>query len=345
MSKNNKQIHAFEKELSVSKADIELELRGFKEIPWLDFYLNPRRLRGSDFLMRWSQGVWSEQRITQGINETKDFFALPYGTSSTAPEENIRKYELYFELLDQAGHGQIKRPDLLIFHNSDKELVNRIIKDLEARYRIPFVLGGCEDSPEFLKGEQLFPFIHEDDPGLVELLSRAIIAIECENSLWKARMMPDYNIPLKPQKRLNGNLGLKKNAVLPTIIVKDEDLQPLTIWQNNTGVKIHVWHVFYDMAFGISLDSAIDLINNGLIEATANVFQAPNGTTTTKMIYKIYYHYAYQLGLSESDPKLKAQYITDKNGHILPYVHFDGGHLKISEEALTALNYLHQKRS
>ena len=43
----------FEDILSVSVEEIELELRGLKEISWADFWLNPRRLRGSDFLMRW----------------------------------------------------------------------------------------------------------------------------------------------------------------------------------------------------------------------------------------------------------------------------------------------------
>jgi hypothetical protein len=49
--------HPFEKVLSVSKENIALELRDFPLLPWVDFLLNPRRLRGSDFLMRWSQGV------------------------------------------------------------------------------------------------------------------------------------------------------------------------------------------------------------------------------------------------------------------------------------------------
>jgi len=56
-------MHLFEKILSVSAEDIEFELRGYVAVEWLDFLLNPRRLRGSDFLMRWSQGVWSEERI------------------------------------------------------------------------------------------------------------------------------------------------------------------------------------------------------------------------------------------------------------------------------------------
>ena len=69
-------MHPFERELSVSIADIELELRGTKEIAWADFWLNPRRLRGSDFLMRWSQGVWSKKRLIDATNKANQFYAF-----------------------------------------------------------------------------------------------------------------------------------------------------------------------------------------------------------------------------------------------------------------------------
>lgn len=57
--------HPFEVALSVSATDIEFQLHGHDSVPWADYLLNPRRLRGSDFLMRWSQGVWSEERLTK----------------------------------------------------------------------------------------------------------------------------------------------------------------------------------------------------------------------------------------------------------------------------------------
>jgi hypothetical protein len=61
-------MHPFERILSVSTEDIKLELRGIRELAWADFWLNPRKLRGSDFLMRWSQGVWSEKRLIDASN-------------------------------------------------------------------------------------------------------------------------------------------------------------------------------------------------------------------------------------------------------------------------------------
>jgi hypothetical protein len=182
--------HLFNLLLSVSTEDIEFEMRGKQEILWANFLLNPRRLRGSDFLMRWSQGVWSEERLIQAINETGDFFALPYGPSSTAPDDDVRAFELYFERLEQAGLGTVKRPDLLIFRKEAEQDVDHLVAQI----------GGVQE----------LPFTPEDHPTMQALIARAILAVECENSLWIAKHMPDYGSPLKPQRRLGGKEGLKK---------------------------------------------------------------------------------------------------------------------------------------
>ncbi|MDB9458202.1 AccI family restriction endonuclease [Dolichospermum circinale CS-545/17] len=215
-------MYPFEKVLSVSKENIEIELKYINEISWADFWLNPRRLRGSDFLMRWSQGVWSEKRLTDAINQTNQFYAIPYGPSGTAPTDDVRAFELYFERLEAAGLGKIKRPDLLIFKIEEKSYVDDFLKDI----------GGSEE----------LPFIVENE--LQPLIRKSLIAVECENSLWVAEKMPDYNKEMKPQKRLEGKIGLSKSAVLPTVIIKEEDRIPLNRWQIENNIPIHIWHVF-----------------------------------------------------------------------------------------------------
>jgi hypothetical protein len=315
-------VHLFEKVLLVAKDDIDLELRGFRELAWSDFWLNPRRLRGSDFLMRWSQGVWSEKRLIEAIKQTGKFFAIPYGPSGTAPTEDVRTFELYFERLEQAGLGNIKRPDLLVFDVANQFFVNNFLNNLGGYQELPFV-------PEEV---------------LLELLQKALMAVECENSLWVAEKMPDYGKPLKPQKRLAGKLGLSKSAVLPTVIIKEEDRTPLYRWQERNSIPIHIWHVFFDRAYGLAFDKAERLVSEGLIEPTVQVFQAPGGATTKKAIYKHYYHYAYPLGISIEQPLLLPDYIQDKNGHILPYVKFEGGSLQIAEEALELLKRLSDEK-
>jgi len=314
------QMDEFENIFSVPVEDIEFELRGFSHVPWADFLLNPRRLRGSDFLMRWSQGVWSEYRVIEAVNNTDEFFAVEYGPSGTAPDDDVKAYELYFERLDKAGLGGIKRPDLLVFDKSNRSKIEKLIKDYGGKEELPFI-------PE---------------KKLKELLSYSIVAVECENSLWKSKMMPDYDTPLTPQKRMGGKLGLKKTAVVPTVILKEEDIAPLKAWQELNKIKIHIWHVFFDQAFGLSLKKANRLIEEGLIEPKVQIFQAPGGATTSKTIYKFYYHYAYEIGFAIEEPSLESTYIEDKNGHILPYVTFKGGKLRLADEALNILRKLNR---
>jgi hypothetical protein len=308
-------MHLFEEVLSVSQEDIELHLQSTKSISWLDFWLNPRRLRGSDFLMRWSQGVWSEKRLIDAVNQTEQFYAIAYGPSGVAPTEDVRAFELYFERLEAAGLGKVKRPDLLVFKKADKIFVDSFLEEIG--------------------GESELPFIVEND--LRDLIEKAIVAVECENSLWVAEKMPAYNAPLKPQKRLDGKLGLSKSAVLPTVIIKEEDRALLAGWQEINKVPIHVWHVFFDQAYGLAFDEAERLISEGLIEPTIQTFQAPGGATTKKAIYKFYYHYAYSLGTAKEFPRLIPAFIEDKNGHILPYVKFEDGSLELADDALNVL--------
>jgi hypothetical protein len=127
----------FERVLVVSAEDMEFVLRGFGHMPWADFVLNPRRLRGSDFLMRWSQGVWSEHRLREALDATGRYFALPYGPSGTAPDDDVRAVELYFERLEQAGLGNLKRPDLLVFRSEDASLVKQTVADLKGLANSP----------------------------------------------------------------------------------------------------------------------------------------------------------------------------------------------------------------
>ena len=307
----------FDQTLISMAEDIEFEFAGHPNMPWSDFFLNPRRLRGSDFLMRWNQGVWSERIVIESVNDTSEFYAIPYGPSSVAPDDDHREHELYFERLEEAGLSQMKRPDILIFRNSDKIATARLVQDIG--------------------GERELPFTPEDNDLMRELLSKAVIAVECENSLWRVSQMPDYGSELRPMRRLDGRLGLPKNAVLPTVILKEEDRERLFTWQRQNRIPIHIWHVFYDRAFGLGLDAADSLIAEGLIEPTRQRFQAPGGATTEKYIYKFYYHYAYPIGEVELEPSLVAESITDRNGHILPYVRFEGGKMTISPETLRIL--------
>ncbi len=76
----------FETFLQTLPVDFTFKLPGNLPQGTWDFYLNPRYLRGSDFLMRWSQGRWAEHIIVDAIKRTNEFIPLPYGRSGVAPE-------------------------------------------------------------------------------------------------------------------------------------------------------------------------------------------------------------------------------------------------------------------
>jgi len=143
-------MHPFEEILSVSAEEIEFELKRFPDADWNNLHLNPRRLRGSDFLMRWSQGVWSEERITQAVNETEEFWTLPYGPSGVAPDDDVRAFELYFERLEQAGLGKVKRPDLLVFRKPDELQVQQLVEQLGGTEELPFTIEESSAMQEIL---------------------------------------------------------------------------------------------------------------------------------------------------------------------------------------------------
>ncbi len=183
--------------------------------------------------MQWSQGRWAEDVVVRAINATGEFWAVPYGPSSVAPSDP-QEMEGYFERLDQASTVG-KRPDLLILPQPDYEAVHRQL-DTVGLENIPFT---PEESLKFL-------------------LSKALIAVEVENSLWVASQMPDYGKGKPLVRRGYPDLiGFAKNKKVPTVIIKDEDLEPL--------------------------------------------------------------------------------FVQDKNGHILPYVHFSGGEMALSWEILEEL--------
>jgi len=336
--------HLFEQALSVGEDEVTFLLDFAGVIPWDNFLLNPRRLRGSDFLMRWSQGQWSERSIISALGNTGKFFAIPYGISSVAPEDDPRSAEIYFEFLERADTEHTKRPDLLVFPRRARQKVRSLLSKL-AVVTPPEEVAGMEwqDARGFfakLSRTQRLPFFKEDHPLVQPLLKEAVLGVEAENSLWITEKMPGFHEDLRPMRRLGGKPGLPKNTVSPTIIIKEEDVEPLRTWERNSNVPVHIWHVFFDRAFGISLAKALSLIEGGYIEGTTQSFQAPGGATTKKTIYKIYHHHAYALATTIEEPKLVADHIVDKNGHILPFVRFVGGNLRISPEALEELGRL-----
>ena len=77
----------FEQFLQTTEIDLDFLLPDLFAQVLCGLYLNPRYLRGSDFLMRFSQGRWAEDVLMRTINATDNLRAVPYGPSSVAPSD------------------------------------------------------------------------------------------------------------------------------------------------------------------------------------------------------------------------------------------------------------------
>jgi hypothetical protein len=183
----------------------------------LAYVINPRRLRGSDSLMRWAQGRWSEEIVARTLNESRQFGVLPYGPSTVAPEDPY-ELELFFEkmaVIAQEG----KRPDLLLY---DKTIFHAVENTLKQQ------LGKVERIAETPSSQ------------LRNVIAKAHAALEVENSLWVTERMPGFGKPFSRYKRGKNKGRLKPAGIIPTIIVKQEDIPRLQQWEAEYRVPISI---------------------------------------------------------------------------------------------------------
>jgi len=273
----------------------------------LSFLVNPRRLRGSDFLMRWAQGRWSEEIVVRALNATDQFGVIPYGPSTVAPEDP-NELELFFEKMDVIGQ-EGKRPDLLLF---DKEKFRWARDELQNR------LGDVEKAPETPSSQ------------LLHVIAKARVALEIENSLWVTEKMPGFGKPFSRYTRGKNKGRLKPAGIIPTIIVKEEDVSRLRQWEADHGVPIYVVHIFYDRGYFTKFSEVLGLLESGEVGMEAQRFTNPDGTaSTSKQIVKVPYVLCREFG-TVSGPTLVPQTFVDKNGKVMTYVTFSGGEIDLS---------------
>lgn len=122
--------------------------------------------------------------------------------------------------------------------------------------------------------------------------------------------------------------------------MKEEDREPLQMWQGANRIPIHIWHVFFDMAYGLAFDEAQQMIRQRFVPLLEDTFQPLGGETTKKSLYEFSIQFGYQLGDFAEEPHFLAKNITDENGNVFPYVSIQGGKMKLHSEALGVLREL-----
>jgi len=273
----------------------------------IGFLINPRRLRGSDFLMRWAQGRWSEEIVVRALNQTSQFGVIPYGPSTVAPEDP-NALELFFEKMDVIAQ-EGKRPDLLLY---DRSTFDWAQSTLEHR------LGSVEKMAETSSAQ------------VRDVIAKAQAALEVENSLWVTEKMPGFGKPFSRYTRGKNKGQLKPAGVIPTIIVKQEDIPRLQQWEADYGIPIYVVHIFYDRGYFIKFSDVLTLLGSGELGMETQRFTNPDGTAVSpKQIVKVPYILCKEFG-TVSGPTLVPRTFVDKNGKVMTYVTFSGGEVHLS---------------
>jgi hypothetical protein len=273
----------------------------------LDFLINPRRLRGSDFLMRWSQGRWSEQVVRRALDQTDRFRVIPYGPSTVAPNDP-KELEAFFDKMDVIAQ-EGKRPDLLLY---DKDTFDWAKRTLEER------LGSLERIAE------------TPSRRIRDVITKARAALEVENSLWVTEKMPGFGKPFSRYTRGKNKGRLKPAGIIPTIIIKEEDIPRLKQWERTYRIPIYVVHVFYDRGYLIKFEQVLRLLDSGELAMETQRFTNPDGTAASpKQIVKVPYVLCKEFG-TVTDPQLIPRTFVDKNGKVMTYVTFSGGAIQLS---------------
>jgi hypothetical protein len=275
----------------------------------LCYVINPRRLRGSDFLMRWSQGRWSEETVIRALNRTSEFGVIPYGPSTVAPDDP-QELEGFFEEMDVIAR-EGKRPDLLLY---DRQTFDGVRQEVEHRW------GDVEK------------VARTPSPELGEIIAKAKAALEVENSLWVTGRMPGFGKPFTRYVRGKNKGRLKAPGVIPTIIVKGEDIPRLEEWELRFGIPIYIVHIFYDRGYFIKFSQVTRFLTSGELELETQKFTNPDGTASApKQIVKVPYVLCREFG-TVSNPTLSPKTFVDKNGKVMTYVTFSGGDIHLSQD-------------
>lgn len=163
-----------------------------------------------------------------------------------------------------------------------------------------------------------------------DIVSQARAALEIENSLWVTEKMPGFDKPFSRYTRGKNKGRLKPSGIIPTIIVKQEDIPRLQQWEAEYGIPVYVVHLFYDRGYFVKFGDILGMLDSGEVGAETQKFTNPDGTASTpKQIVKVPYILCKVFG-AISGPTLAPRTFVDKNGKVMTYVTFSGGDISLA---------------
>ena len=262
------------------------------------------RFRGDNFKGKWSLGSWAEQKIISAINNSDSLRAVPYGKSGVSSAKSLKEKREYWNLhKERESFG--KRPDILVF---EKIIYENLLSEYSS------LLNNLPDNLE---------------SDIQEIVESALLGIESEASIWQAEKMKHFGRNWFERTGKLKPLSEIKSWTAPTIIVKDEDLQPLVDWQSFYQKPIYIVHLFYDMALMLNFSKLREYISDGVVKG--EVFDYGNAPKT---IYKTFYGLADEFGkfteLAEIIP-----FVSQTNGGKFEAdLYFEGGKIEINQDTI-----------
>jgi hypothetical protein len=264
------------------------------------------RFRGENFKGKWSLGSWAEQKIINAINASENFRAVSYGKSGVSTAKTKEEVRDYWNLhKERESFG--KRPDVLVF---EKSIFDELINDEKKAELLKDLAGNLEADVE-------------------EIVNASLLGIESEASIWQGEKMKHFGRNWAEKTGGLKPLNEVKTWTAPTVIVKDEDLQPLIDWQNYYQKPIYIVHLFYDMALMLNFSKLREYIAEGTVKG--EIFDYGKASKT---IYKTFYGLATEFGkfteLAEIIP-----FVSQTNGGKFEAdLYFEGGEIIISQDTI-----------
>ncbi len=207
-------VNAAAGQAGMSVATARAKVRAFNESGWTAL-LTVQPPRGGDFLARYDLGFWAERLTRVCLDQSRDYRAIPYGTSRSEPFTDMQAFRQYrqteFQLQAWSAQGRWKRPDLLMVPRS---LLRR-------------EQGNDTWTPDLQ---------HFDNEHCRPYVEQASAAIEVETSLWQVQRA------LQAGRRLS-------------FTVKEEDLESLRNWVQGNEVPLFIVQVFYDQAYALPFET------------------------------------------------------------------------------------------
>lgn len=264
------------------------------------------RFRGDNFKGKWSLGSWAEQKIISAINESEEFRAVPYGKSGVSSAQSSQERQEYWNLhKERESFG--KRPDVLVF---EKHIFNSFLNDAGYSSLINYL-------PENLESD------------IQEIVGSALLGIESEASIWQGERMKHFGRKWFEKTGSLKPLNEVKNWTAPTVIVKDEDLQPLINWQKFYEKPIYIVHLFYDMALILDFSKLREYIAEGIVKG--EIFDYGKASKT---IYKTFYGLADEFGKFTELAEIVPFVSQTNGGKFEADLYFEGGKIEINQATI-----------